>query len=559
MFWPTTLALGAASVFGAADAGLEEIVVTAQKRAQPARHVPLALSAFDQARLETLGARAFTDLAPFVPGLQVQAVSPNTASFVMRGIGANSTDAATEARVSIFQDGVPIAKTPGANVALFDLERIEVIKGPQSTLFGRAALIGAVNIIQRKASLERIEGYAQLSYGNYDYRRQEAALNLPVTEQLALRLSARASDRDGYVKNALDGSSLQGHSARAARIALKFAPDSRLNADLIFNVQRDTSDGAAYKSGSYLPTDPRSGAPLANRKPWTAAAVQVPANFGGLGLNRRLWDGALLLDYTLSDALTLHSITAYRHFSVRDVYDVDGTSLPIVAGMIDTGHEQASQELRLHFDNGGRLRGFVGADYLFERDHQRLPFQFDERLGLAVLTQHLGGARADQPAPLAVLTSPQFNTALLQGIFAGASAGQLLLSNSQAGAIAANLRADHAEEGTSRGRLRSFDVFTDVTFDITSALDLSVGLRYTHDERETAFGSRTLGGRSVLGENAGRPATGRARQHGHGATTAGRAGQSDGAAIARQPAAEFRHHLRADHGQRPLQQTRAKR
>lgn len=501
------LAAAGAPVVFAASADLDEIVVSAQKRPERARDVPLALTVYDQAHLDALGAETFSELSRFVPGLQVQAVSPNTSSFVLRGLGANSTEAATEARVSIFQDGVPISKTQGANIELFDLDRVEVVKGPQSTLFGRGALIGAVNIIQRKASPERVEGYARLDFGNYAYRRQEGALNLPLTEHLALRLSGRTDARDGYVKNALDGSTLQGHDAQAGRIAVNFQPDRRLNADLIFNDQRYATDGAAYKSGPYYPTDPNTGAVLANRKPWTAAAVQVPANFEGgqLGLERSIQDGALLLDYTLSDALTLHSISAYRRFSVRDVYDVDGLSLPVVAGMIDAGHEQASQELRLGFDDGGRLRGFIGANYLFERGHQRLPFQFDERLGLALLTQQLSGAgagtglSADRPAPAAVFTSQSFNGALIKGAIAGASGGHLLLSDMQAQAIAANLRADHAEEGTSRNRLRSFDVFADLTFDIASDLDISAGLRYTHDERVVEFGSRTLGGRSVLG------------------------------------------------------------
>src|SRR5690606_16755562 len=129
-----------------ADA-VEEIVVTAQKREQQAVDVPIALTAYSGQRLEALGVEDFADLSLFTPGFEVQDQSPNNPGFVMRGITSASTDSFSEARVSVFQDGVSISKAQGSYVELFDLERVEVAKGPQSTLYGRGALIGAVNVI----------------------------------------------------------------------------------------------------------------------------------------------------------------------------------------------------------------------------------------------------------------------------------------------------------------------------------------------------------------------------------------------------------------------------
>ena len=142
------LAADAAPAVTPADDPVEELVVTAQKREQKTLDVPIALTAYSGSMLDKLGVQEFDKLSAFVPGFLVQNQSPNNPGFVMRGITSDSGDATTEPRVSVFQDGVSISKSRGSYIELFDLQRIEVAKGPQSTLFGRGALIGAVNVIQ---------------------------------------------------------------------------------------------------------------------------------------------------------------------------------------------------------------------------------------------------------------------------------------------------------------------------------------------------------------------------------------------------------------------------
>ncbi len=196
------LSFTALPAFAEEGAVVDEIVVTAQKQQQQAIDVPLSLTAYSAERLEALGVQDFADLALFTPGFEVQDQSPNNPGFVMRGVTSDSTDSFSEARVSVFQDGVSISKAQGAYVELFDLERVEVAKGPQSTLFGRGALIGGVNIIQKKASTAGIEGYAQAQGGDYRYAEFEGAVNVPLSDVVAVRVSGRARTRDGYVDNA---------------------------------------------------------------------------------------------------------------------------------------------------------------------------------------------------------------------------------------------------------------------------------------------------------------------------------------------------------------------
>src|SRR6476661_5824348 len=219
----------------AQDQSQAAIIVTAQLREQRQIDVPFALSAYTGRQLEQLGVQEFEDLARFTPGLQVQNQSPNNPAINIRGITSDSGDAFFEPRISIYQDGVSISKPAGAYVELFDIERVEVSKGPQSTLYGRGALIGAINIVQAKPDLDSTFGMVRGAYGNYNYWLGEAMLNAPVSPTLGVRISGRYKHRDGYVENLLGGNDFQSVETGAIRGAIRFKPSNRVTADLIAN------------------------------------------------------------------------------------------------------------------------------------------------------------------------------------------------------------------------------------------------------------------------------------------------------------------------------------
>ncbi|WP_374470046.1 TonB-dependent receptor [Phenylobacterium sp.] len=501
-------ALAAGSAVAQDGQSVEEIVVTAQKQQQQAIDVPISLTAYGAERLEELGVQDFADLSLFTPGFEVQDQSPNNPGFVMRGITSDSTDSFAEARVSVFQDGVSISKAQASYVELFDLERVEVAKGPQSTLFGRGALIGGVNLIQRKASVAGPEAYATLEGGSDALLRVEGAVNAPINDVLAVRIAGRYRTRDGYVENALGGEDFQSIDTAAIRGALRFEPNDRLTADLIVNYQEDHPSGTAFRGGRFSPADPQTGAVLADLRPQSPAALVAPPNFQGgmkLGVDRVVSGATGLVSFEISDALTLNSISAFRRYDTKEVFDPDGLALPILTGLNEADGEQWSQEFRVNFDNGGRLRGFAGVGYFKAEDDQRVPLQFDERIGLAVLTGQLNGGAAGMglpattPAPAALFANTAFTGALVQGLVGQLSGGRAVLTPAQARAIAANLRADHGEESSSTSDLESFDLFADVTADLTERLEVSAGVRYTRDEKTTGFATRVVGGRSVLG------------------------------------------------------------
>ena len=504
-----TRLLAAATLTGAMTAGstawaqepapvnsVDDVIVTAQLREQKTIDVPFALTAYSGQFLEDLGIQEFEQLSAFVPGFLVQNQSPNNPGFVMRGITSDSGAATSEARVSVFQDGVSISKSRGSYVELFDLERVEVAKGPQSTLYGRGALIGAVNLVQNRARPGATEAYANIEAGNEGYRMVEGALNLPVGETAGLRLATRLKTRDGSVENLLGGEDFNAIETRAFRLSGGWTPSDAMRFDVIGNYQKDNASGTSFKSIAYAPADPNTGAVLGGKEPWEGAALTRGAAFDGgkaLGLDREVWGVTGLARIDLNAVWTLNATTAYRAFTNYETFDADGVSLPLLTAAEDTHGEQWSQDLRLGFDNGGRLTGFVGAGWFHEEGYQRTPTQFDERLILAQLSGLLDGSPAtvgDRTLPLAAY--PAIAQAALGGLLTPLGAGAF------AAPSAANLKSAHIETPTNRSELTSYDLFADATYAFTDRFEVSAGLRYTRDDKTTGFAS-SVQSRSTLG------------------------------------------------------------
>ncbi len=474
---------------------LEEVIVTAQLRAQDPIEVPFALTAYNGEFLDGLGVQDFEELSAFVPGLIVQNQSPNNPGFVIRGITSDSTGAADEPRVSIYQDGVSISRAPGAFVELFDIERVEVAKGPQSSLYGRGALIGAVNVIQNKADIDAAYGEVRLGLGNLDYLMGELMVNLPLGDTTALRLAGRVKTRGGYIDNLLGGRDYNSVDTQAYRALFAWQPSDAFRFDLIGNFQVDNPSGVSFRSVFYDAQNPDTGAVLGGREPSDGAALTPSTNIDGsrLGITREVWGVTGLARYDLSDSLTLTSTTAIRSFETSETFDPDGISLPILTGIGISNGDQFSQELRLNWDNGGQFSGFVGAGYFREDNDSESPIEIDERIALAQLAGILDGNPAAVGTtflPRSVYASQAFLQPLLGGfgIPAPARAG-----------IAANLKASHIENAYTETELDSFDVFADLTWKPTDRWEFAAGVRYTTDDKTTSFGSQVVNGRSIAG------------------------------------------------------------
>ncbi|HYF22886.1 MAG TPA: TonB-dependent receptor [Caulobacteraceae bacterium] len=484
----------------------EEIVVTLQKREQAIQDVPAAVTAYNGSFLEDLGVTEFSELAAFVPGFEVQYQSPNNPGFVMRGITSDNLEATNEPRVSVFQDGVSISRATGAYVELFDIERVEVAKGPQSTLFGRGALIGAVNIIQNKARAGQFDLGGAVEVGDFDAFRLDGMINIPLGEQAALRLSGRIKQREGYVENVLGGDAFNSIDTQAFRAVFSVRPADDVSIDVIYNHQTDEPTATAFKSQTVLPADPTTGAVLAGQGASEGAALAAGAGFGkGLGTERKVDGLTVLTEIGLTEAFTLNAVTSLRSFEASEVGDADGISLGLLTFDRQTEGEQFSQEVRLGYDGGGAFSWFAGVNFFKEEGTDGSPVQFDERIGLAQIAGQLNGAAAgtglpaNRHAPLALFGNTMFTGALVQGLVFQLSNGNVLLSNAQSQAIAANLKSGHKERQFNGQELTSWDVFADFTFKASERLEFSLGLRHTADEKDVTYESSVLNGRSILG------------------------------------------------------------
>ncbi|CAM2821247.1 TonB-dependent receptor [Flavobacterium frigoris] len=434
---------------------LEGIIVTSQKREQKNKEVPIAITSYGSEFINNQGTFEYDALSEYVPGFQVQIQSVNNPGVVIRGITSDSGDSRVEPRVSIFQDGVSISKSRGSVVELYDIERVEVLKGPQGTLFGRGAQIGAMHIIQNKAKNEN-SGSVKLGYGNFNQFLATGYANTPlIADKLFLRVAGIYNRRDGYIENR-SGGNLNGKETLAFRTALKYLISDRTTLDVIANWQQDTPPGTSFKSGTFAPLggdlDPNTFADLERGRE--------------LGVNRNVSGATGILKHNFNPVWDLTSTTAYRQFNSDEAFDADGTAAPALFFREIAKGKQFSQELRFNFDNSKKFRGFFGGNFFYENGTQKVPFIIDER-SLAVLF-------LDTPKlvingiPTLLPTIPNDPDSF--GPLAGAP---LLDSNS--------------ETFTNYGKNYSGDLFADGSYDLTEKLSLTLGLRTTWENINAGF------------------------------------------------------------------------
>ena len=358
----------------APELGLEEIVVTAQRRAERLQDVPVAVTAFSADALAKLQATGIQDIALRSPSLQFGNFPDLKLSrTVLRGISSDSGSAGQDPAVAVYLDDVFLGGGVGANIDYYDLERIEVLRGPQGTLFGRNAIGGVINIISRAPTPDP-EGYISAEYGNYGARRVVAAASGPLAgPALTARLALVYGDRDGFVRNDFLGVRGDDQKSWGGRLRLRFEPSD--SADLTLSADYRRTDGHP-KNFETLVYDP--GSVLLQ----VLTATGTPLN--GDPFDRRVYSDLIpsesLTAYSVSlngnvrlGAVELVSVTAFREHRYDNIGD---TEMSPLRWLYDGDPERVwrlSQELRLGSTSSGSLQWLAGV-YLYRQSTRNASF-----------------------------------------------------------------------------------------------------------------------------------------------------------------------------------------
>lgn len=448
-----------------------QIIVTAQKVEQRIQDVPITITATTGERIRELGVTDLDELSRYVPGLLIQEQSANNPGIVIRGITSDSGSAQQGPRVTLYYNGVDISRSRGSYQAIYDLDRVEVIKGPQATLFGTASAVGAISLVSARPR-EGFSGEVTGGYGNFNQTLLGGFLNAG-SDVLAGRIAFEWRTRDGYVENRNPNQEeeLYAQDQLGVRASIRYTPTADFTLDLIGTYDQQRNGGTPFISGTF---------PAFAGAPGGPGNAFVDANLGGnpagaaallgdqLGLNREVYDINLTAEYQLSDDWTFTTVNGYREFDSVEVFDADGSAAPFLEFTEFAKGWQVSHEGRFAYA-GDRLRASAGWNIFIEDGFQNVPFATEEGLFLQCLTGLFG-------APL------------IPGIPCVAPDGSVpATAVTNLATMGAAQAIPYSSVFENQGRNEAYSVFADVTWIPTDALELTAGVRFLDEYRQSGF------------------------------------------------------------------------
>ena len=443
------------------------IVVTAQKIEQRAVNVPITISAVSGQRIKELGVSDLDELSNYIPGLNIQEQSANNPGIVIRGITSDSGSSQQGPRVTLYYNGVDISRSRGSYQAIYDLERVEVIKGPQATLFGTASAVGAISLVSAKPR-PGLSAEVTGGYGNFDQTLVGGYINAG-SDVVAGRIAFEWRKRDGYVENlaASQEEELYAQDQLGVRASLRFTPTDALTVDLIGTYDRQRNGGTPFISGTFAteagPADPFGAANLGG-SPFSAQVL----GDSQLGLNRDVYDANVTLAYEFADGWTFTTVNGYREFDSAEVFDADGSAAPFLEFAEIAEGWQFSHETRFSY-NDPSWRASFGWNFFTEDGRQNVPFSTEEGIFLQCLTTIFG-------APLI----PGIPCVDSNGVVTSAQVTSLATSG-----LATAIPYQSVFE--NQGNNQSYSVFADATWIPTPSLELTAGVRLLIEQRKSGY------------------------------------------------------------------------
>ena len=442
---------------------LDAIVVTAQSRQQELQDVPIALQVVDQQLLDDVAADNLGDIDAFVPGLVVDAAQPTQPSFRLRGVETSDFGIGTDPAVGVFVDGVYGGRGGGVLQPFVDVERIEVLKGPQGTLFGRNTAAGAISLVTRRPQNET-EARLRLRLGNYGKQYADAMWNLPTGDNSALRFNALFNHSDGWFQDGATGKDLGGENVWATRAAWQVGLGENTTALVSWDHESLDQNGRVTTGIVPLPAYPQRP-PVPVDPDDYLDPRDIPTYSDATNAEWRTFDGVTLI---VDHALTwghLTSTTSWRQYDALNQTEEDGTNRADL--YIDSVNTESNETFYQEFKFAGsnaRLDWVAGASF-FKEDADQTSEVNTNTAAVDNIVRNLGVAYE-----LGVPDGSLFNfTSML----------------AQMNGIPISLVGDRWNERfTNTLSTTAYAAFGDVIWRATDKLNLTFGLRYTRDEKD---------------------------------------------------------------------------
>lgn len=445
------------------DIKLDGVTVLSQKREQQILDVPITMSVINARFMEDNNITELDKLSEFVPGLLIRMQGVDRPSFVIRGLTSDEVSPAAQPRISVFYNNVPISRANGAAVELFDMQQVDVLKGPQGTLFGRGAEIGAINYISKKPTSD-FNGFITAGIGNINQRELNGAINIPIVKnKLFVRVAGIYDYQDGYIRNTFGGI-LNGKNTIAGRFSANYLPTVKNKIDLVLNYQKDNNPGLGFMSMSYPNTE-------SSTNPFGYVASNEQGN--NLANRRDIFDATLTMKHFINENNYLTSISSYRKIDTYSRWDGDGTAAAAIDMSENDGSGQFYQELSYNYTIKNKLNGSIGTSYWVDKASQNYWFSPNEQdmFHLFFNTGFLVGPNG-QPNPVTNLPpDPQLGP--LSGL---------------------PLVTDHQEENNNKATNQAFEGFADGNYQLTNKISITGGVRVTNDWIKLSNMSQMTGG-----------------------------------------------------------------
>jgi len=365
-----------------ADANGEEIVVTARRTEESIQRVPSSISAFTERSLDRIQATDTTGLQGAVPNLNIVQGrgSSNATNIFIRGIGQPDALQTFDPAVGVYVDDVYLSRIRGNQLDLLDLERLEVLRGPQGTLYGKNTIGGAIKFVTRKPG-DALRATGSVTLGSYNQFDLKGAVSGPLSEYIGAGIAVMRATRDGFVEDEGDGREYNNRNTFAGRAVVAITPSDRLRFDLTADYSQDDAklnvgrpvNNLVQFSGGVLVVDEPVGS---GSYDWEARIT--PGFPNSTNLKHYGFSGTAAFD--LTDEITIKSITAYRNLKTDDYIDIDASQYEVGDVFVGVDQKQTSQEFQLLY-SGDRLNAVAGLYYLSERIESHQEAYADDLLG----------------------------------------------------------------------------------------------------------------------------------------------------------------------------------